>query len=284
MKKIICPVDFSKTSNKAAEYAAHIAHRTGASLTLLHVVHLPIIDTSEAALLASQVMDEQHRIAADKLQALTLHLQSLFAHTGGAVFALDSKVREAFLADAIERLVKEEAYDFIVLGTTGGGNTLEEILIGSNTESVISQVKCPVLAIPSNATFPDIHRIVYASDYQLEDAQALEQVLALAAVFQAELEVVHVSKEANAETTHQAQAFLERIRQELGGLTVKFQEIVHKEEDTGLKGYLSSTHSNMLAILKKRRNFFKDLFKMSLAEKMTYQTKLPLLVLHADAD
>jgi len=194
---------------------------------------------------------------------------------------LDSKVQEAFLADAVERLVKEERYDFVVMGTTGGGNTLEEILIGSNTESVISQVKCPVLAIPAQATFPEIHRIVYASDYMPEDARALRQVLDLAAMFQAEVEVVHVSKVENA---REAQDFLEKLRKELGGYPVRFQEVVHQEEEVGLKDYLSRTNSNMLAILKKRKNFFKDLFGMSLAEKMTYQTKLPLLVLHADAE
>ncbi|AKQ46040.1 universal stress protein UspA [Rufibacter radiotolerans] len=279
MKKILCPVDFSKTSNKAAEYAAHIAQQTGASLTLLHVLHLPMMDTTESALMASQVLDEQRRMAGDKLQSLGMHLQNLFGE-GGATFVMDSKVQEAFLADAVERLVKEEGFDFVVLGTTGGGNTLEEIMIGSNTESVISQVKCPVLAVPARATFPQIHRIVYASDFMAEDARALAKVLELASFFQAEVEVVHVSKEENAQ---KAQAFMEDLRNELGGYPVRFQPIIHEEEDTGLKDYLSRSNSNMLAILKKRRNFFKDLFGMSLAEKMTYQTKLPLLVLHEDA-
>ncbi|MBC3541115.1 universal stress protein [Rufibacter sediminis] len=283
MKKILCPVDFSKTSNKAAEYAAHIAQHTRASLTLLHVLHLPLMDTSESALMASQVLDEQRRVSADKLYSLSLHLQNLHGEKGG-VFQTDTKVMEAFLADAVERLVHEEGYDFIVLGTTGGGNTLEEIMIGSNTESVISQVKCPVLAIPAQASFPDIHRIVYASDYQPEDTKALKQVMALASVFQAEVEVVHVTDKAGADGGRHTQAFIQTLRNEFAGQPIHFQELEHPEKDEALKGYLKQTRSNMLALLKKRRNFFKDLFGMSLSEKMTYQTKLPLLVLHADAD
>jgi nucleotide-binding universal stress UspA family protein len=284
MKKILCPVDFSKTSNKAAEYAAHIAQRTRASLTLLHVLHLPMMDTTESALMASQVLDEQRRISADKLQSLAMHLQSLYGEAGGISFALDTKVQEAFLADAVERLVQEEGHDFVVLGTTGGGNTLEEILIGSNTESVISQVKCPVLAIPGKASVPEIHRIVYASDYQPEDSRALGQVLGLAAVFQAEVEVVHVTKKPGSDDAQRAQSFIQQLQSDLGQFPISFQEVVHEDEEVGLKDFLSRTNSNMLAILKKRRSFFKDLFGMSLAEKMTYQTKLPLLVLHADAE
>ncbi|WP_181307137.1 universal stress protein [Rufibacter sp. XAAS-G3-1] len=284
MKKILCPVDFSKTSNKAAEYAAQIAQRTRASLTLLHVLHLPMMDTTESALMASQVLDEQRRISSDKLHSLVLYLQSMFDGVGGAAFAADTKVQEAFLADAVERLVQEEGYDFVVLGTTGGGNTLEEILIGSNTESVISQVKCPVLAIPANAALPEIHRIVYASDYQPEDTRALTQVVNLAQVFQAEVEVVHITNKAGSDGGKDAQEFIQMLRSQFSSFPIHFQEVEHPEKETGLKDFLSRTQSNMLAILKKRRNFFKDLFGMSLAEKMTYQTKLPLLVLHADAD
>ncbi|RNI23010.1 universal stress protein [Rufibacter latericius] len=284
MKKILCPVDFSKTSNKAVEYAAQIAQHTRSSLTLLHVLHLPMIDTTESALMASQVLDEQRRVSSDKLQSLSHHLQSMLAESGGGAVDVDTKVQEAFLADAVERLVHEEGYNFIVMGTTGGGNTLEEILIGSNTESVISQVKCPVLAIPGKAQFPDIHRIVYASDYQPEDLKALRNVVDLAMVFQAEVEVVHVTHKAGADGGRHAQEFIQMLRSEFQGLDIRFQEVEHPEKDKGLKDYLSRTNSNMLAILKKRRSFFKNLFGMSLAEKMTYQTKLPLLVLHADAD
>lgn len=280
MKKILCPVDFSKPSTKAAEYAVQIAQRTNAALTLLHVLHLPMLDTTESAMAASQLLDEQRRYAADKLHAMALHLQTL-PNAGG--MQIDFKVQEAFLADAVERLTQEDDYDFVVMGTTGGGNTLEEILIGSNTESVMSQVKCPVLAIPANASFPEIHRIVYASDYQPEDAKALQQVLSVASLFEAEVEVVHVSEEANEAASQKGRAFMEGLRGQLGQYPIQFHEIIHKEEDTGLKQYLSTTNSNMLAILKKRRSFFKNLFGMSLAEKMTYQTKLPLLVLHADA-
>ncbi|AMM50015.1 universal stress protein UspA [Rufibacter sp. DG15C] len=280
MKKILCPVDFSKPSTKAAEYAVQIAQRTQSSLTLLHVLHLPMLDTTETAMVASQMLDEQRRHAADKLHSLALHLQTM---PNAGAMQIDFRVQEAFLADAIERLTKEENYDFVVMGTTGGGNTLEEILIGSNTESVMSQVKCPVLAIPANASFPDIHRIVYASDYQPEDGKALRQVISVASLFQAEVEVVHVSEEANEASSQKGRAFMEGLKTELDNYPVHFTEIVHKHEDEGLKNYLSTTNSNMLAILKKRRSFFKNIFSTSLAEKMTYQTKLPLLVLHADA-
>ena len=74
MKKIICPTDFSKAATNAVEFAAIIAGRVGASITLLHVLHLPILDTSEAAMVAAEVLGEQRRQAKDKLHALGHYL------------------------------------------------------------------------------------------------------------------------------------------------------------------------------------------------------------------
>ena len=41
MKKILVPIDFSKPSEYAAKMAAKIAKKTGASITLIHLIELP---------------------------------------------------------------------------------------------------------------------------------------------------------------------------------------------------------------------------------------------------
>ncbi|HKR07225.1 MAG TPA: universal stress protein, partial [Bacteroidia bacterium] len=43
IKKILCPTDFSKAANNAVEYASKLASKTGAQITLTHVMSLPEI-------------------------------------------------------------------------------------------------------------------------------------------------------------------------------------------------------------------------------------------------
>ncbi|MDX5347648.1 MAG: universal stress protein [Hymenobacteraceae bacterium] len=280
MKKIICPTDFSPTAEKAIKYAALIAQKAKAHLTLLHVIHLPIVDTSETALVASELLGEQRRDATDRLKSACGRLEQELGSLYSTGWSCDFRVEEALLTDMVENMVKEEGYDMVIMGTTGAGGKLEEILIGSNAEAIMENVKCPVLAIPANAAPPRIQRIVYASDYQDNDGLALQEVAELASIFQASIEVLHVCEDRENLNSERAREFRQSLQQELPGLPLQFHEIVNDNEEKGLKEYLNQQNADMLAILRKRKNFFRDLFRQSLTEKMTYHARLPLLIVH----
>ncbi|WP_439881845.1 universal stress protein [Pontibacter sp. MBLB2868] len=279
MKKILCPTDFSKTASKAVEYATYIAQRAGAHLTLIHVVHLPIVDTSETALVASELLGEQMRDAAEKLKALVMHLEEKYGANRGGEFTCDYVLKEALLTDVTEYLTKREGYDLIVMGTTGCDNTVEEILIGSNTEAVIEEVHCPVLSIPVNAESPSITKIVYATEYTAEDKEALVSIVDIGSIFGAQIDVVHVVKEPGEDSTEKGKQFWLDLQQIFPGVPMHFQEVINKHRDQGLKDYFKQENGSVLAILRKSKGFLRELFSQSLAEKMTYQAEVPLLVL-----
>jgi nucleotide-binding universal stress UspA family protein len=280
MKKILCPTDFSKTATRAMEYAAFLASGTGGTLTLLHVTHLPLAETAETAMVATEVMGEMHRDATDKLASACKFLTDKF---GSSNWTCDYEVKAAFLADSVHHLVTHEGYDLVVIGSTGGSNTLEEILIGSNTLSVIENTTCPVLSIPTNAPVPKIQKIAYASDLQDADTIALEQVLNFATVTGATVEVVHIDEKTDEESQQKAKEFGSKIEEMFASRNVHFSEVIHPDEEVGLKDYLTKTNTNLLVILKKHRGFFSSLFHKSLTEKLTYHSKFPMLVLDEKA-
>ena len=277
MNKIICPTDFSKAATNAAEFATIIAQQSGASITLLHVVHLPMLDTTETAIVASEVLSDQRRQATDKLHGLSHHLSQKYPQGNVQINYL---VKDSFLVDEIKHLTEKEGYDMVVLGSTGGGNTLEEILIGSNTAAVIDGVKCPVLTIPLKAQPTAFQHIVFASNYEKEDVDALRQVLKFARFFNAQLEIVHVSHDHSDSAHAKANQYREQLTQNLSDSALNFQEVIHKDEVEGMKGYLTEKNADLLAIMKKRRGFFHNLFSQSFSEQLTYQSKLPLLIIH----
>jgi nucleotide-binding universal stress UspA family protein len=281
MKKILCPTDFSDTASRAVDYAAHIAKQAGAHLSLLHVVHLPIVDTSETALVASELLGEQMQDAENRLRAITHHISEKYGANRERGFTCDYILKEALLTDITEHLTKNEGYDLIVMGTTGGGNALEELLIGSNTEAVVGNVKCPLLAIPAKTALNTINKIIYASDYEQEDVVALGFVLDMAAMFKASLDVVHVVKESTPESRNLADHFWSRLENAYPGVPIRFQEIISKHRDDGLKDYFRQVNGSVLAILRKEKGFLRELFSQSLADRMTYQAEVPLLVLQA---
>jgi len=275
MKKILCPTDFSKTATRAMEYAAYLASQAHAKLTLLHVTHLPLAETAETALVATEVVGEMNRDATDKLASAAKYLQDQY----GSGFEIDYEVKTAFLADAVRYYIVHEGYELVVVGSTGGGNTLEEILIGSNTLAIIEDVLCPVLSIPTNARKPRIQKIAYASDLQDTDAIALKQVIHFASLTGARVEVVHIEKKNDTAGQQKAAEFGQRIEALFAEQNVQFTEIIHPDEEVGLKDYLTTTNTDLLVIMKRHRSFFSNLFHSSLTEKLTYHSKFPMLVL-----
>ncbi len=276
MKKIICPTDFSKAATNAAEFAAIIAQKIGASITLLHVVHLPMLDTTETAMVATEVLGEQRQHAKDKLHAFTHYLSEKYHNN----LQINYLVREALLGDEIKNLTETDGYDLVVMGSTGGGNTLEEILIGSNTASVIDGVRCPVLTVPLKAHPAPFQHIVFASNYEKEDAVALRQVLGFAQLFNAQVEIVHVTDEGSNNNSDRLSQYRQDLTQALPDFQLDFKEVIHSDEVEGMKSYLTQKNADLLAILKKRRGFFHNLFTQSFSEQLTYQSKLPMLVVH----
>lgn len=280
MEKILCPVDFSDTSGKAMDYAVYMAEHAGAHLSLLHVLHLPIVDTSETALVASELLGEQKRDAAVKLDALVLEIEKKYGANGDGGFTCDYILKEALLTDIANELTGPGGYDLIVMGTTGLDNTMEELLIGSNTEAVIEEVKCPVLSIPSTAPAPGFEKIVYASDYSEEDRNALKQVVKLGSFFGSHIDVVHVVKSEEDTHSEEAEQFWSELQKLFPNVPLSFQEITNRHRDEGLKSYFRRTKGEVLAIVRRKKGFLRELFSQSLAERLTYQAEVPLLVLH----
>lgn len=280
MKKILCPTDFSSTASKALDYAIYIARKTGAHLSLLHVVHLPIVDTSETALVASELLGEQIREAGERLKAMVMQIEEKHGANRSGEFTCDYILKEALLTDIADHLTKNEGYELIVMGTTGGGNALEELLIGSNTEAVVEEVKSPLLAVPAHAAEPNFTKIVYATDYTPEDVTALHEVVRFANLFGACVDLVHVAKESTEEITERTNKFWNEVSGIFPETTLCIREVVNRHPDEGLKSYFEQENGSILAILRRSKGFFADLFTQRLADRMTYQAEMPLLILH----
>lgn len=138
--RILVPVDFSDCSLEALEYAALLAQRSGAALSLLHVLE-PVSYGLDFTLSLESKRDE---VRARVTQRLAGFVEAL----AGAKIAADSHVRGGLPADSILDSARTLPADVIVMGTHGRRG-LSHMLSGSVTEAVLRQSRCPVLTVRS---------------------------------------------------------------------------------------------------------------------------------------
>lgn len=140
VQRILVPVDFSDCSLEALEYAALLAQRSGAALSLLHVLE-PVSYGLDFTLSLEAKREE---IRARVTQRLAGFVEALT----GAAIAADSQVRGGLPADSILDSAKTLPADVIVMGTHGRRG-LSHLLSGSVTEAVLRQSRCPVVTVRS---------------------------------------------------------------------------------------------------------------------------------------
>jgi nucleotide-binding universal stress UspA family protein len=133
--EIVVPVDFSKGSERALEYAIGLAKTLGARIHLLHALHVPAqvrpIGTWWGTLhgqAGTSLRDWSKRIEDAGIDA-EVHLAD--DHPVAAAIAYADKVKA----------------DYIVIGSHGQ-SALKHVLLGSTTDHVVRMANQPVICVP----------------------------------------------------------------------------------------------------------------------------------------
>jgi universal stress protein A len=135
--KILICLDLTEDSEKIAERARSLAARSGASLTLLHVVeYVPVEPMGEALLPAVQIEGEL-------VERATTRLASLSAKLG-----LDQSERLVLtgnIKSEVVRVAHERGIDLIVIGSRERHGV--SILFNFTEDTVLHAAPCDVLAV-----------------------------------------------------------------------------------------------------------------------------------------
>ncbi len=140
-KKILVPIDFSKHSKTALEYALKIAPTYNAKLQLLHVIEESIHPSFYAAGITS-VFEVNAQLKTKSEQAIREMLEDL----GESEIETDIFVVEGHASSEIIRFAEEKSSDLITIATHGLTG-IDHFLLGSVSEKVVRMAKCPVLTI-----------------------------------------------------------------------------------------------------------------------------------------
>jgi nucleotide-binding universal stress UspA family protein len=139
--KILCPVDFSESSETALAHAAGLAERFDAELVVMHVVE-PVLYPVAYGLppVAPVNYEETAKSAAESV--LTPLVEPLARRGLRARTLVESGTASMRICD----VAREQAFDLVVLATHGYTG-LKHVLLGSTAERVVRHCDCPVLTV-----------------------------------------------------------------------------------------------------------------------------------------
>lgn len=141
MNTILCPVDFSPSSDYALHYAVDLARMFEARLTLLHVVEVPFLPSYAMAGVPDLSLPLE-QIEEGARKGLARLVEDCRARYG----KVETEMRTGTAFMEIITYAREIDADMIVMGTHGRTG-LSHLLIGSVAEKVVRKAPCPVLTI-----------------------------------------------------------------------------------------------------------------------------------------
>jgi nucleotide-binding universal stress UspA family protein len=186
---ILFATDFSPSAETAKLYVEALGSRYASQVRILHVVNL---STTLAAPDAGPSIDIFRRFGEESLLQLRDEMVA-------KKIKVETELCEAFdPAAEILRIAQDNAVDVVVIGTRGHKG-LARLVLGSTAEKVIHRAVRPVLTIGPAVARPklpiDFQKIIYATDFSVEAANACVFALTFAEDFKGHLYLCHVAPE-----------------------------------------------------------------------------------------
>lgn len=278
VNNILVPIDFSESSANAFQYAAWFADKYEANIQLLHVVY-PATESIELPSMSAKITQDRVNLAREKLQPfIQRNIQLVNVKNQLQQLPKVSATLEiGYPTSYIPEFAKANKIDLIIMGTKGERNAVEKIL-GSVTSATIARAACPVLAVPNDTDFQQIHSVTYASDLAVGDPFHIWEMTKFLQPFDPVFRVIHVQadeKERKPISMDDIRTFFEDQPE----LKVSCHKVEKRDVLEELDEFVENWSSNLLIMYKPKRKILDRLFHKSLTKQVALNTDVPLLVL-----
>lgn len=259
-KDIIIPVDFSETSLNAARYAAAmLSGRTDS-----HVILYNMFDEEKNA------------------DTVMHYLESLKGELEGKGVLNVECVAESGddLIDCLGRLAFQKTAELIVMGITEK-DEWKQLLFGSNTLKMAERNVCPVMIVPSDASYSGIQNVVLTSDFKnVEETTPVLAIKTVLEMFNAALHVVNVDSRHYVTLTEEFLSERDKMRELFNDFNPEFYFIGMSDFQDAITQFARDKNIDLIIIIPKSHSFLDGLFTGSHTKKLAFHSPVPLLAAH----
>jgi nucleotide-binding universal stress UspA family protein len=145
MRRIMAAVDLSEYSKETVEYAAQLAEKCDAELVITNVINQRDMDAVAAVSFEFGNFSVENYLEKQKMER-DQRIRKLIEETGCGHLPTRILIRVGAPIEGLNRVVREEAVDLVVMGCKGRSN-LTGFLFGSIAEKMFRRCPVPVLSI-----------------------------------------------------------------------------------------------------------------------------------------
>jgi nucleotide-binding universal stress UspA family protein len=279
MKKILFPTDFSESTEHAAGYAAMLAKQLNAKVILLHSYPIPLPSVYDVAY---EPVFSFTKLEEEGTERLNKFAKKFIQNTGLIPDHISLMVEAGMASDVIISVAKKIEADFIVMGTEGAISTIDQ-WIGTNAQTVVEGVECPIWIIPKGANLNFPQNIMYAADFEKNQLSIVQKIIELSRLLSTTCHIVNIIDNQGFATQINAEAGIDLLKMEFRNDDITFKILHRKDVVKGLETYIKTTKPDVLVLSLYEKSFFEKIFHTSVSKHFIYEAQLPLLILKKKA-
>lgn len=287
---ILIPVDFSAYSLKAAVMAFEIAQKLDANLVFYHVISQPEFFTvpySDIMAFDSGLYDhlkEREGYVARNFDQFMKKLEKQVGEQAWRKTKMEQIVKMGYPENDILDYTQAHPPRLIVMGIKGPSNG-DNSIMGSTTAGVIYKAQVPVLVIPEKCSLlnlASVKQVVYATNFDKNDFVAIDKLLGLLQPFHTSVTCLHIGEHDEQEWDDvKLQNMSKTLKKNYKKASLVCKLVEGDDILDELEKYIQDNNIDILSLTTYKRNMITRIFNPSIARKMVFHLKIPLLVFHA---
>lgn len=274
MIRILVPIDFTKVSFSAYNYAVHLARAIKAEITIIHVIN-GSFSTHDASFL--DTMDIIYESANQRL--------SYFVNEFAEQMGLDDEdlvvkreVRFGVPGFTIADFANDQKFDYVVAGMRDNHNIIEKVL-GTTSTIVTKMTTCPVILIHENTKWVTLKKIIFTIDNSTDFDESINKFVVFNATFRATTDFIHIRHdEENIQSTKDA-VIKEIFAINEPNFSFEIKTIYGGDIVQSIVDYSIFEKADMLVMVHRKRSFLDSFFNRSLSLRTAEGFHLPIMVL-----
>lgn len=276
MRKIVIPSDFSSNAFNALKYSVELFREENCEFYLLHAFAEEVYN-DEDALTAETIEEVKINLKEKYEKRLQEKVDKILKQSQNPKHKFRTVAPFGYLIDEINELVNKVKADLVVMGTRGKTNNAQ-LTFGSNTLQVIKYVQSPVLSIPENYKFRELHNILFPTNFMLPyQSSELKLVADIGKPFNADIHMLYISK-FNLESLRQKEnlkLIKEHFQDEKFKVHVvdgdnRAQVITQQEEELKI---------DLLVMVNSRHTYLESILFESTIDKISLYPQIPFMIL-----
>ncbi|WP_025743231.1 universal stress protein [Aquimarina pacifica] len=276
MKNILLPTDFSENAKNAIDYALKLFKNELCTFYILHVEKASAYMTDDLMSAPSNA-SIHHSVTHDTKEKLKLLIDKLKKGTNTQGYTFFALTDYDMFTDAIKQVVKSKNINLIVMGTNGATGA-KEVIFGSNTIKVIRNINCPILAIPDGYTFKTPEKILYTIDYNDHFSKnGIEPLTDILTKFKTSLKILKIKED----DTLTVSEFDDKknMKDFFKDTQHTFHSITNVPTVLAIDCFMQIMNVDMNAMFIHKETFLERFFQGSNTSRISYKTRVPLLIL-----